>query len=234
MEYFKDQELGNIYIKRNSKARKFIFRASSDGIIMTVPYHSRAEQIKEAFNKTKPKLGKLIESRNNGKLIFQKDLYTQISDFHLSIKESSFGNTFSASFSNDILQIITPSSSNYEDQQVISFINTAIEKVLKYRAKLYLPQRLSYLAEKVGARYKSCSISYGKQRLGRCDSDRNILLSYRIMLLPTYLSDYIMLHELAHLKEMNHGDGFHKLLDKYCDGNHKLYNKKLNEFIYPI
>ena len=42
MEYFKDQELGNIYIKRNSKARKFIFRASSDGIIMTVPYQSRA------------------------------------------------------------------------------------------------------------------------------------------------------------------------------------------------
>ncbi len=234
MEYFTDSELGTVYIKRNSQARKYIFRASSDGIIMTVPKYSTNENIKDAFNKTRSKLGKLITAKDKGKIRFQKDLDIEISDFRLCINESNYGNTFTVSFSNGILSVITPQNTDYSDPRVTEFINSAIEKVLKYRAKSYLPQRLKFLAEKVGARYKSCSVSYGKQRLGRCDSNKNILLSYRLMLLPPYLADYIILHELAHLKEMNHGDRFHALLDQYCGGNNKLYNKHLKAFIYPV
>jgi predicted metal-dependent hydrolase len=47
------------------------------------------------------------------------------------------------------------------------------------------------------------------------------------MRLTEEIADFVILHELCHLKHRNHGADFHKLLNKLCDGNEKLYSKQL-------
>jgi predicted metal-dependent hydrolase len=50
------------------------------------------------------------------------------------------------------------------------------------------------------------------------------------MLLPDRLLDYIILHELCHTKEMNHGERFWKLMDDVTDGQAKLMRKELSRY----
>lgn len=234
MDFFVDPELGKIEIKRNNRARRFIFRASLHGIVMTVPTFSENSSILDAFNRTKHKLTALKNNPKNNKLKFYNGFDEELADFRIVIKESQFGNVFSAIFQEGVLEIICPQNTEYDDIKVQNKILLYVENILKNRAKSYLPSRLQFLATKLNLKYNSCQVSYGKQRLGRCDNRRNILLSYRIMLLPGHLSDYIIFHELAHLTEMNHSERFYRLLNLYCNGNNKKFNNELKSFIYPI
>ena len=57
----------------------------------------------------------------------------------------------------------------------------------------------------------------------------NINLNLRLVTLPEELRDYVMLHELCHLKEMNHGARFHALLESVCP-NHRVLEKALKTY----
>ena len=77
-------------------------------------------------------------------------------------------------------------------------------------------------------------ISRGHRKLGHCTSTRIVSLSYVLMFLPPRLRDYIILHELAHLSEMNHSPRFHALCDRYCGGREKLLVAELRRYPWPI
>lgn len=230
---FNDDELGVITIKYNSRARRYTFRATGNGIQITSPVGIKIEDIKRQFDNIRHKLPRLQKNLNE-KPRFEKDAVVKMFDFDVIIKESGYGNLFQSKFIGTALEFTCPAGTNYGDERVQAFFHKNLNKVLKYKAENYLPQRLDYLAKSINEKYKSCAVSYGKTRLGRCDSDRNILLSYRLMMLPPELVDYIILHELAHLKEMNHGEGFYRLLNKYCDGNYLKLERQFKDFKFPI
>ena len=83
-------------------------------------------------------------------------------------------------------------------------------------AHSWLPARTSELASKYGFSYNRVFIKHNRSNWGSCSSKRNINLNMTLMLLPEYLRDYVILHELCHLQVFNHGAPFHKLLDKLC------------------
>ena len=61
---------------------------------------------------------------------------------------------------------------------------------------------------------------------GSCSSKKNLNFSYRLYFLPEYLSDYIIIHELCHLKEMNHSKRFWDLVALVCP-SYKDYRREL-------
>ncbi len=100
-------------------------------------------------------------------------------------------------------------------------VNAEIER-LRAQAKEELPPRLAQLAAIHGFRYNKVFIKNNVSNWGSCSSLKNINLNLRLVTLPQELQDYVMLHELCHLKYLNHGKDFHALLESVCPGHREL------------
>ena len=106
---------------------------------------------------------------------------------------------------------------------------TAEVAELRKQAKEYLPGRLAELAALYGFSYNQIRIKHNVSNWGSCSSKGNINLNLNLMRLPSELRDYVMLHELCHLKYLNHGPEFHALLESVCP-NHRALRLKLRDY----
>lgn len=93
-----------------------------------------------------------------------------------------------------------------------------IEK-LRRQAKSELPPRLAELASRYGFVYNRVAIKHNSSNWGSCSSKSNINLNLNIVRLPKILQDYILLHELCHLRHHDHGHAFHLLLEHVLTDN---------------
>lgn len=100
---------------------------------------------------------------------------------------------------------------------------------LRKEAKACLPGRLRELAALHGFSVNSVRIKHNVSNWGSCSAKGNINLNLNLMRLPEDLQDYVMLHELCHLRYMNHGKEFHALLESLCP-NHMELRKRLKEY----
>ena len=93
---------------------------------------------------------------------------------------------------------------------------TAAERAeLIRRAKEILPQRTAYWSERMGLSPAQIRITSAQRRFGSCSSEGHICYSWRLMQYPPEAIDYVVVHELAHLKHMNHSPAFYALVAKY-------------------
>lgn len=83
---------------------------------------------------------------------------------------------------------------------------------LKKQTRTLVTERLAYFNQFYGHTYFKISIRRQKTRWGSCSKTGNLNFNYKIALLPSHLADYIIVHELCHLKEMNHSKRFWALV----------------------
>jgi predicted metal-dependent hydrolase len=92
-----------------------------------------------------------------------------------------------------------------------------LENWYRRQAKIIFAERLEAIyprAARHGIPYPKMKIRLMKSRWGSCSSKGNINLNLRLIQTPTACIDYVIIHELAHLKEHNHGRSYYTLLDK--------------------
>ena len=75
-------------------------------------------------------------------------------------------------------------------------------------AKAVLPSRVEYFASIMGVKPQKISVNRAKTRFGSCSAKGNLNFSCRVMRYPTEAIDYVVVHELAHLKHFNHSRAF--------------------------
>ncbi|MCP4523081.1 MAG: M48 family metallopeptidase [Candidatus Gracilibacteria bacterium] len=100
-----------------------------------------------------------------------------------------------------------------EKQKESLFDRTLIEDYKK-QARIYIPKRVKEIASVYNCHYNHIKITSAQSRWGSCTSKKNLNFSYRVILLPKEVIDYIICHELAHLKHMNHGKFFWQEVEK--------------------
>lgn len=108
-------------------------------------------------------------------------------------------------------------------------IDEKVIENLRMEAKNYIPARVKHLSEKHDLRYNRVFIKNLKSRWGSCSAKNNINLNLHLMSLPTQLIDYVILHELTHTKEKNHGKNFWNLLSSLIINAREL-NKELKNY----
>lgn len=92
-------------------------------------------------------------------------------------------------------------------------------EAMRRQAKAVLPVRLAELAARYAFLYNKVTIKHNATNWGSCSAKGNINLNLNIVRLPRPLQDYILLHELCHLRHHDHGQGFHLLLEHVCTDN---------------
>lgn len=87
-------------------------------------------------------------------------------------------------------------------------------KAIKKDAKRYFTAKTEYYAKIMGIDYGRITITSAQKRFGSCSSKGNISFSYRLMLYPEVAREYVIVHELAHRREMNHSKRFYDVIAK--------------------
>jgi predicted metal-dependent hydrolase len=90
------------------------------------------------------------------------------------------------------------------------------ERAARARARSELPPRLLELARQHGLRVSRVSVRNQQWRWGSCSPTGHICLNWRLVLMPEEIRDYVMIHELMHLKRMDHSPKFWKLVGQAC------------------
>lgn len=96
-----------------------------------------------------------------------------------------------------------------------------------------LLERLNYFSDIMQIDYASFKITNCKTRWGSCDSQRNIKLNYRLIMLPHAAIDFVIIHELSHILEFNHSKNFYKIIQTIMP-NYKIQQRVLKEYDYVL
>lgn len=103
----------------------------------------------------------------------------------------------------------------------------------KEAARQCITERVQYFQVIYGVRYHRLSIRNQKSRFGSCSAQGNLSFNYRLLFLPPHLRDYVVVHELCHLKEMNHSRRFWALVAETIP-DYREKKRELQAFSRPI
>ena len=87
---------------------------------------------------------------------------------------------------------------------------------LRRWAQQEIPRRVAHFAKQTGLEPARLSIRAQRSKWGSCSADGNVNLNMRLMLAPPEVLDYVIIHELAHLRELNHSPRFWRLVERFC------------------
>ena len=224
MPIIQDKEFGKITIRRSQMATQVKIRVAPDGTLhASLPMYAPTFLVKGLINTSRDKIRKML-SQSTPEYIYENG--AQIGKSHTLIIQPSLGQAFSASRHGQQIIVKLPPNLSISDTGISRKIRDTIISALRIEAKSYLPRRLSFLANQLGLSYNNVKFSHASRRWGSCSSNGTISLNIALMKLPFELIDYIIIHELIHTKQMNHGPDFWSLV-AIADPNYKLHRRTL-------
>lgn len=222
-----DDDFGQIILHTRRGARNVTMRVKPDGLYLTVPPRSQLKRILEVLQ---PFRERLLEQFNRvAPKQIDLDFRIHADCFRLKLASSRLRH-FTVRNENGEMVVYYPEDTDFRREEVQKLIRSAIIRAMKKAAEAYLPPLLEAWAERFGLAYRKVRITGARSRWGSCSAARSISLSCYLMLLPARLMDYVILHELAHTREMNHGPRFWELMDAMTEGQALRLRKELRAY----
>ncbi|HZZ03159.1 SprT family zinc-dependent metalloprotease [Paraburkholderia sp.] len=197
------------YVLKRSARRSIGFAIDSTGLMITAPRWVTLADIETAITeKQRWIFTKLIEwqtrveQRALPKVDWKDGAEVPYLGQPVRIKLGSPQGTLAFSADEAALQVPLPLQA--DPQQ----IKDRVQGWLQGEAKRLFGERLAIYAEKLGVDYRAYALSSAATRWGSCSSDGKIRLNWRLIHFPLSIIDYVVAHELAHLREMNHSPRF--------------------------
>ncbi len=222
-----DNDFGSIIIRTHRSAVQFSMRTKPDGVHVTVPPRTLTSRVLEVIEQFRPRLLENWEKVQPKLIDLDFQLDTPCFRLHL---ESRRQKCFTIRFAEEGITLYCPQETDFTEKKTQELLRNAIIRALKKSAQNYLPPLLNELANRYELRYKRVKITGSKSCWGSCSAVGSINLSCYIMLLPPHLMDYVLLHELAHTKEMNHSPQFWEILNELTGGKARSLRAELKFF----
>lgn len=206
------------------RSRKTVgMRISPDGLIVHAPKRISQSQLEHLLRTKADWIRKKLEALQNSAVAPTQwqdgtALLLLGNDITLSVKHDARNRALE--YQPGILQVALPTP---QDEASIA------RKVLQWYRRQALTdfgRRLEILSAKLGVPTPPLFLSNARTRWGSCNSRGEVRLNWRLLQAPPHIINYVICHELAHLKQMNHSAKFWALVEKICP-DYKRAEKEL-------
>lgn len=124
--------------------------------------------------------------------------------------------------------VVIKGSKVYVNQISRTSSMSQLTRFLKSTAKHYILERTEKLAQKMSLKFNKVSLKQQSTRWGSCSSKKNLNFNWRLIHFEPKIIDYVIIHEIAHLRHMNHSSKFWQLVEKFDSEyrKHRLFLKR--------
>jgi predicted metal-dependent hydrolase len=199
------------YVLRRSARRSHGFMISDDGLHVTSPRRAPMDDIERAIRaKQNWILTKLFERAERRTMRGQQAPVEWVdgvrlpylgADIVLRLAPAARSHCVFDDATRELRVGVTPGLEEWQ-------IRERVKLWFQEEAKRVFGERLDLYAPRVGVRYNAFALSSAGTRWGSCTAAGNIRLNWKLIHYPLALLDYVVVHELAHLREMNHSPAF--------------------------
>ncbi len=196
------------YIIKKKKVKNASIRITGEKeIIVTVPLKFSDKDITSLINKKQSWINKTFNRINSA----TEKISLKTNQIILFGKPYKY--KYNAALKNKV-------AVNFDEETIDSDFNLNNKKIqnewYKIMANDYLTRRTSTLSKKHNLAFNKVTIRGQKTRWGSCSSAKNLSLNWKLMKAPHYVIDYIIMHELAHTKHLNHSKSYWKFVENIC------------------
>jgi predicted metal-dependent hydrolase len=225
MPIIHDEEFGKITIRRSARASQVRLRVAPDGTLRaSLPLYAPTFLVKRLIKSSRDELREML-SQAQPTTHYEDGM--RIGKSHTLIVHPTSG-AFQVNRRGQQIIVSLPEGKSLSDATIVRSVRDVIIAALRIEAKSYLPKRLSFLANKLGFSYKKVRFSHASGRWGSCTSEGTISLNIALMKLPFEQIDYVIVHELAHTKHMNHSPEFWAVVSQ-GDPQYKEHRRTLKQ-----
>lgn len=223
--------LGEVEVVSSKRSVRLTARWKSGHVRLTVPNAISEKEIMHALDSMAPRL----LSCKPRQAVYADGHTIDCGDLRIIVTRQSYRpSEIIATPKIPVTYIEVGTSLQLDSPEVSAMISRMMCRVAEALARRILLPRAMRLAAELDLHPAEWRIGSGRKVLGTCSSRGVITLSYMIVFLPLELRDFIVLHELAHLQEMNHSPRFHALLGQYCGGDEARLRSALRAFDWPV
>jgi predicted metal-dependent hydrolase len=213
-------KVGPVTIYRNKLAHRIKITVKPDRVVrVTIPWRASFQsgenfliEKQQWLNRT---LDKLARKPLANKIILPGNIFTT-RNFRYEVAQASVQKVRIRYAKQEKLVCLEyPKEASIETPEIQKSLKRAIEGVLRFEAKRFLPARTAEIASKLGYQINRVTIKNNKTNWGSCSNLKNINLNLHLMRLPDRVIDFIIVHELVHTVIPNHGVKFKAAMKRY-------------------
>ena len=206
------------------RARRTVgLKITADGLVVHAPKRIFAFQLNQILQQKSSWILNKLQAREANHVakvewIDGEHLLYLGNDIQLIISQNNSNKALI--FDQNTLLVASPQSNNH------AVLGRKVIQWYKKQAALDFSRRLEILAAKLGVATPPLTLSNAQSRWGSCNSRGEVRLNWRLLQAPPHIINYVICHELAHLKQMNHSAKFWAVVEQLFP-NYKLAEKEL-------
>lgn len=231
--------IGDVVVskRRNSRTMRLSVHPEK-GLLLSIPFCVSYSDAERYVLESREWIAKTMEKQmqKGEKLLFTPKSQFNCRSTTLKFVATDSQNRILSAKINDFVVTVyyNPALVDFKLETVQKFIKKVILASMQMEAEKILFPRIEEISKRTGLTYRKVSIGNALTRWGSCSSNNDIILSCRLLLLPDHLVDFIILHELCHIAQLNHGPKFHELLNKLSNGKAPQYEKEIKGYVGRI
>lgn len=222
MEIIEENGL-KIRVVRTARKKSIVFRVGNDGVPeFLAPKNYPRDELKKAVLENFSRITELILSyekreseREKYSLTVNSKLMFLGKKVNISVEKDGYGYDFENFYIPRILE-----GNELKDR---------IVEIYKLAAKKYIPERVYETAKRMSLSPNAVKINSARSHWGSCSARGSLNFSWYLMMAEESAVDYVIIHELCHMREFDHSEKFWRDVSKYCPDyeDKKLYLKEL-------
>ena len=200
-------------LKRGLKRRRAVLTVDERGLTVSVPWRTSDRYISRFLQDSAPwVLRKLAtwESRKPKLRLWQDGELIDYLGRPLRLAVISDPHSLAQLQDNDVLALSLP------EPHTADAVRAALVKWYRRHAQAHFGARVAHYSTQLAIEAPRVFISNARSRWGSCNANREVRLSWRLMQAAPQIVDYVVAHELAHLKQMNHSARFWRVVEQLC------------------